>query len=423
MGVQRPLKTARYLAENGWDVTVLTVADPPTSMLDPGLLSELPESVRVERAWSLEPTRVLQSLRRRRERTDHSSTPISPADGSRGFSGLPRWLVRCIQSLFIPDEKFWWTPWAVRLGRRLHRETPFDCILSSGPPFTALGIARRLSRDLGVPWVADLRDPIIDGYFFTPPTPLHSALMRGYERRVVRSAVRVVVVTHAMERALTDRYAHLAHRFVTVPNGFDPADFVGPVPSLLPGFSLTYVGALQGDIRADRLFAAAKLACERDTELAVDLRLRLVGPSDPETDAAIEHWGVADIVERLGFVGHAEAIAEMRRSPVLVLLLAPGPEHAYILTGKLPEYLASGRAVLALVPEGVAADVIRRSNAGWVVHPNETEAAASAILDAYRLWKRAKLPVPDARIVGEFDRRRLTSRVGAILEDVVADAS
>lgn len=424
VGVQRPLKTARYLSEAGWDVTVLTVADPPTALLDPDLLAELPPSVRVERAWSLEPTRLVQYLRRRRARTREAGSALRPDGGvgARGVSGLPRAVIRLIQAFFVPDEKLGWTPWAVRLGVRLHRETPFDCILASGPPFTALGIAGRLGRSLGIPWIADLRDPVVGGYFFRPHTPVHAALMRAYERRVVRSAARVITATEGIRAELIERHSDAVGRTVTVTNGYDPADFELPAPEPHPGFTVSYVGTFQGEITADTLLEAVASARAADPALAGDTRVRLVGPLDPETAAAIERTALGDMVQRVGFVPHADAIIEMRAASVLVLVLGRGPESASIFTGKLPEYLASGRPVLALVPEGVAADTVRRARAGWVVRPDDSEGAAAALRDAYAAWRGGLLPTPDAAIVSEYDRRALIGRVSELLKEVI-DAS
>ena len=421
VGVQRPLKTARYLAEAGCDVTVLTVADPPASVWDPGLLRELPASVAVKRAWSLEPTRLLQALHRRSGRQANDGPAQAFRSGERGLSRLPRWVIRGVQAFFIPDEKYWWTPFAVRLARRLHDQKPFDCILASGPPFTALGVARRASRDLAVPWVADLRDPLVGGYFFTPITPLHDALMRAYERRVVGAAARVITVTDGMRRDLSARYPDAQERLLTVPNGFDPTDFEGAAPPLLPHFTLSYIGAFQGEIRADRLLGAVARACEMDRAFAADVRVRLVGPKDSETARAIDRHGLQGLVETLGFVGHADAVLEMRRATVLVLLLGPGTGSASILTGKLPEYLAAGRPIFALVPDGEAARLVRRAGAGWVVHPSAVDGAALTILEAYERWRRGTLPAPDQRVVAEFDRRQLVGRVRGLLEEVVAD--
>ncbi|MDZ4166722.1 MAG: glycosyltransferase [Coriobacteriia bacterium] len=420
VGVQRPLNMARYLAEAGWDVTVLTVADPPASVRDETPLANLPASVRVERAWSLEPTRLMQALRRARARSDTGTQ--SATGGARGYSGMSGGFIRFVQAFFIPDEKFWWTPWAVSHGRKLHREAPFDVILASGPPFTALGIGRRLSRALRIPWVADLRDPIVGGYFFRPHTPLHAQLMRAYERRVVAHASRVITATDGMRNALAVRSPDAAERLHAVTNGFDPVDFAGPPPEPSAGFTVAYVGTFQGSITADTLLAAVARAREADSDFARDVRVRLVGPLDPGTGAAIERHDLASVVDRTGFVPHHEAVAEMCVATLLVVILGPEPESADILTGKLPEYLASGRPVLALVPEGEAAALVRRARAGWVVPPDDVDAAARALRDAHAAWRADTLPEPDPEVVAEYDRRVLVKNVSSILEQVIADA-
>jgi hypothetical protein len=158
-----------------------------------------------------------------------------------------------------------------------------------------------------------------------------------------------------------------------------------------------------------------------DRAFAADVRVRLVGPRDAETERAVERHALEDLVEPVGFVSHADAVLEMRTATVLVLLLGPGSGSASILTGKLPEYLAAERPILALAPDGDAAEWVRRTGAGWVVHPEAIEAAASTILEAYQRWRRGVLPAPDRQIVAELDRRRLVGRVRELLEEVVAD--
>ena len=450
VGVQRPLATARYLAEAGWDVTVLTVADPPTSLRDDALLSGLPEAVRVERAWSLEPTRVVQGLRRvrsrlgsgptgtfvRRLRNGLTSVPVGPepsraAEGrgaasapvSRGYTSLSPRAIRLVQALFVPDEKYWWTPFAVRLGKRLHREAAFDCILASGPPFTALGVARRLSRSCGIPWVADLRDPITDGCFFRPLTPLHRSLMYAFERRTLRSASRVITVTEGMREAIGRRLPDVFGKVTTITNGFDPSVFAGPAPAPRADFELAYVGTFQRPITPDVFLAAFAEARTRNPAFAARARIAFIGARDAATDEAVAASGLADAVERTGFVPHGQAIERMRAASVLLLLLGSGPENRLNLSGKLPEYLGTGRPVLALIPpDGVAADVIRRSGAGWVLAPDDVEGATAALLESFAEWQTGTLPEPDPDVVASFERSRLVAQTRELLAAAVAES-
>lgn len=420
-GVQRPLKTARYLAQAGWDVTVLTVEDPPTSIVDEELLAELPDNVSVERAWSLEPTRVVQWLRRvRGPRIATGDASGDAPAGARGYSGMPRWAIKLVQSLTLPDEKIGWSPYAVRRARALHAAAPFDVILASGPPFTSLHIAGQLSRRLNIPWVADLRDPVYGGYFFKPATRLHAQWMHRFEARVVHTASRTIVVTAGMRDEIVRRHPDTADRVSVVTNGFDREDFQSGEPATHEGFVIAYVGTFQGTITPDAFLQGLEIALDERPELRDDVQVVFAGPEDDDTAQAIARTHVSDHVRRVGFVSHKQATVLMRSSDVLLLVLGPEPESSAILTGKLPEYLGAGRPVLALVPAGDAAGVVRQAG-GIVVHPGDVPAIAQGILALYDMWRTGSLPVPPATLVERFDRRTLVGRVGAILEAAIHD--
>jgi len=419
-GVQRPLKTAKYLSRLGWSVTVLTVKDPMGGMMDGTLLGELPDDVRVERAWSLEPTRLVALLRRLRggPRREHVR-----AAGSRGYTSLPRGAIRLIQAFFIPDEKVGWTPWAVRAAQRIHAREHVDVVVVSGPPFSAYGVAWRVARRLDVPWVADVRDPIVGGYFFKPLTPLHEWLMRRYERKVARSAARVVTATDGLSAGIASRLPGMMCPPVTITNGFDPDDFTGVAAMHREGFVLTYTGTFQGSVHADVLLEAIATLKTSGSPVIQDLRVRFVGPLDIHTPSAVTARGLGDIVSLPGYVSHAEAVTEMVGADVLLLVLGPDAASADIISAKLPEYLGAHKPVLALVPDGLAADVVRRSGAGQVVHPGDVAGTAAAIERLHTQWREGTLPVPDADVVAEFDRSELVTCYSRILEQVVEEGA
>ncbi|MDP2402103.1 MAG: glycosyltransferase, partial [Actinomycetota bacterium] len=407
-GVHRPLKTAKYLSRLGWNVTVLTVKDPLGGMMDESLLAELPDAVRVVRAWSLEPTRLVAAVRRLlRPGRGRTGGAAQGSGGGRGYTSLPRGAIRFVQAFFVPDEKVGWTPWAVRAASRVHAEKPVDVVLASGPPFSAYGVAWRVARRVGVPWAADLRDPIIGGYFFRPHTPIHAWLMRRYERKVVDSSHHVVTVTDGIADSLATRHPGVTAKLDVIANGFDPEDFVGLTHAATERFTVTYVGTFQGSIRPDALLAAIESDRAAERRFAGDVRVRFIGARDARTDAQVQARQLEDIVERTGYLSHADAVCEMVAADVLVLVLGPERESAGILTGKLPEYLAADRPVLAIVPDGVAADVVRRSGAGEVVHPEDTPGITAALERLHAQWRAGTLPAPDPAVVAEFDRAKL----------------
>jgi glycosyltransferase involved in cell wall biosynthesis len=447
---QHVVKFARALVAHGWDVTVLTVDDPPTSLVDERMLEDVARETTVLRAWSLEPTRLIQWLRRRKgsgagapaaavpapadAAGPSPAAPASPAaapganaatpaptTGARGFTSMPRWAIRLIQAFFVPDEKVGWTRYAVTAAERASAQRPFDAILSIGPPFTAHHIASKLTRRLRVPWVADLSDPLVGGYFFRPVTPLNAWLMRRFETRVVTRAAWIVAATRGIVDDLLARHPEAAGRVGVMPNGFDPADFEG-VDRAHTGFVVSYVGTFQGSIRPDAFLDAAVIAMGRSEALAADLRIRFVGPLDPATDEAVAARGLSERVERTGFVPHDAAARAMAASDVLLLVLGPEAESKAIQTSKLPEYLGARRPVLALVPPGgVAADTVTASRAGEVVPSLDAEAAADALLHLYELWRDGRLPQPAEEVVARFDTRRLAGELDELLRRLVAE--
>ena len=419
-GIQRPLQTARLLDAAGWVVTVLTVEDPPTSLLDPEAAASVPDTVRIVRAWSLEPTRLVQAFRRK---TGQDAAP-TPGASQSSYSAAPSGFIRFVQAFFLPDEKVGWTRYAVREAERLHGESAFDVILASGPPFTAYHVARKLSAKLDIPWVADVRDPIVDNYFFRPPTAFHASYMRRFERRVVEESVRTIAKTSDYaERDMSKRHPRAADHIITITNGFDPEDFAGDVARRdQEHFTVSYVGSFQGEIRPDAFLDAVKIALDREPVLCDDLRVRIVGAPAASAAEAIITRGLDGIVELVGFVPHAQAILEIRAADVLLLVLADLPHLRPTLTGKLPEYLGARKPILGLVPEGAARDVLERTGAAEITAPNDIEAAADALLRLHAAWREGSLPEPDPDVVAEFDRTLLVARLGQVLERVVKDA-
>jgi glycosyltransferase involved in cell wall biosynthesis len=425
---QHAAKLALALAALGWDVTALTVADPPTAMLDAALAAETAGSVRIETAWSLEPTRLVQWLRNSR-RAQSAPPSVDPSAagasgvlaGGRGYTSLPRWAVRLVQAAFVPDEKVGWRPYAIREAARLHDSQAFDLVLASGPPFSAYSAARTFASRAGLPWVADVRDPIVGGYFFRPLTPAHGRAMMRFEHETLGSAAAVLVPLPWLADDITVRVPDLAGRIQVVPNGFDPADFAGPVPAgALGAFTVSYVGAFQASIRPDVFLKAVADLRAEDADFARDIRVRFVGPLDPDTAAAIERTGTADLVERTGFVTHAQAIDAMRASAANLLVLGGEPASLGIMTSKLPEYLAAGRPILALVPaDGVAADIVRRARAGEIIAPDDPTAVADALRRLYAQWKAGPATAPDPAVVAAFDRGEHARRISGLLDGLV----
>ena len=111
----------------------------------------------------------------------------------------------------------------------------------------------------------------------------------------------------------------------------------------------------------------------------------------------------------------------MQRADVLLLMIAPGPGSAGVLTGKIFEYLAARRPILALTPPSAAADLIRASRAGVVIDPDDGPAIERQLVEWHGQWQRGELScASDAAVVERFDRRRLTQTLAEALGGATA---
>jgi len=156
-GVQRVTKFAKFLPDFGWDVSVLTVKPRSYFAYDESLLTDLDrDEITVHRTASLDPTRFFGSRR----------IGMPPEGRRRLVSGIS-------QTLFQPDNKIGWFPFAVREGKRLLHEHTHHVILASAPPYTAHLIGSKLSRETGLPLVLDYRDDWVDNPRHTYPTKWH----------------------------------------------------------------------------------------------------------------------------------------------------------------------------------------------------------------------------------------------------------
>jgi glycosyltransferase involved in cell wall biosynthesis len=406
-GSNRALAFARYLREYGWHPTVLTPGAEWAMNRDDRLSGEIPADVRVIRTRSWEPR-------------PHAAAPASaiPAVGSRSASNLRLHLGHLKR---FPDAHLGWLPFALGAARRVS----FDVAYSSSGPFTSHLVGLALKRLTGRAWVAELRD----GWYrwnraIFPDYPAwRDRLERRLEASALRSADRVVLVTDRMAAAFRRQYPDLpSEHFAVVSNGFDPAQFptTGEPPPEHPGWNVVHAGALYyGRSLASFLEAAARVAAA-DASFAHEFRLTLIGTLDGSARAELIQRATATQVQFRGQVDHASTIEGMRSADALLLVANTTPGAEATVPGKLFEYLAMGRPVLAVAPpDSSTADVLEQTGGGWLAPAGEPEAIASVLAQAFYDRSRGA----DPRQVARFDRRVLAGDLACVFDQAVERAT
>ena len=98
--------------------------------------------------------------------------------------------------------------------------------------------------------------------------------------------------------------------------------------------------------------------------------MTLIGTLDAAARAELSQHRLGDRVSIVGQQDHAATIAAMRRADLLLLVANTTDGAEATVPGKLFEYLAVGRPVLAIAPsDSASADVIAETRAGWLARP------------------------------------------------------
>jgi glycosyltransferase involved in cell wall biosynthesis len=432
VGVQRTLKYVTYLPRWGWEPVVVAPGDPAFPVRDPSLVPTLAPDLEVHRTASLEPGRLPTAAARLLSR--RSATPgavsadltASSAQGSLPLKVLRKISVvwnRIWAVLLFPEGAIAWVPFAVRAGRKAHRRRPVDVIYSSAAPISTHLAAGLLKGRIHRPWVADFRDPWIGNPFAAPMSRPKRWMQRRMERWIVTRADRVIVAVDLMRVRFEERYPDLVGKFVHIPNGYDRADLVGiePAPPPVPGgFHLLYAGSLYRPRELEAFLLGVERLLARRPDLRVRLKVDFLGRvNDPNAKAAAEF----DTPERLagvigfeGFVPRRQALARMAGADALLQLVSDMPGAEIFVGGKLAEYLAFDRPILAVMPRGEGRALVEGLPTGIVadVEPGSVADALERLLD------HTPAPAP-CDPAGRFDRVNLAGELARQLDRLVAE--
>jgi glycosyltransferase involved in cell wall biosynthesis len=111
--------------------------------------------------------------------------------------------------------------------------------------------------------------------------------------------------------------------------------------------------------------------------------------------AADREWSanILDRMELIPYAPHRRSLALQRDSEALLLLIPEaGGRGRGVLSGKVFEYLAAERPILALVPpDGAAAELLRQTGVGVIVAPDDVDGIARELEAMRDRWRAGKL--------------------------------
>ena len=407
--VQRALSIARYLPQLGFDVFVLTAgAAVPTS--DPELLKLIPKDVEVHRTWTLEPPFYLRKKLWSRVSKPDSSSTARPGLMARAKSIL----ARKIKQLLSPDAQILWYPFAVRRATKLIRRRGIQTILVTAPPFSSFLIANTLKRRFPeLHLIVDIRDEWIE--YILKEFGFRDADMAAraaqIERATVESCDRIVNVSATSLQSIRSRYPEQpGEKFALIPNGYDPASFSAfqPRPHNTGRLVIAYVGTIYKPSSPKAFLDAL----DGLPQLCSAFETRFVGRVAEEFDRRIFD-DRKSLLRFTGFVPQKDAIRSMEEADILLLLWA----DRFNIPGKLFEYLAAGKPILALCPSGSDVErIIQETASGWYADTEDPIAIQRVLTDIHALQRK----FPQNRnweAIRRYERPNLVAEYAQLIRD------
>ena len=403
-GVQRWLKFSKYLPQYGWEPVILTI-DPDFAAypaIDYSMINEVPDNLIVYKTKAKDYFRFYKR--------DKSKIPSAgfAADDEKGSLSLITRFIR--GNFFIPDPRRGWNKYAFKKACEIIEELKINHVITTSPPHSTQLIGLKLKRKYPeLKWISDLRDPWTDIYYYKEfyPTCLSKSIDSAYEKRVLESADRIVTVGKSLRELFSSKIPGILEKIEIISNGYDNEDFMGLNATLPDIFTISYVGTLSDKYHTDGLLNALRDLKAKGT----DFRLRFTGFVSARQREFIISYSLESNTEFLPYADHTSAVKCMLGTSVLLLIIPDHHSSKSIITGKLFEYLASGKPVISLGPvDGDAAEILAECGHGRTFDYDDT----SGIFEYLKILM--KNPQVSEKILPSIYRRdNLVQRVVTLL--------
>lgn len=201
-GVNRSLQFVKYLPDLGYDPIVLTIREADIrkfgATTDETLINKIPKNVKIYRIYDARPSGLIKLLQKIK-------------------------LYRLFWFIFYP--LFWeysalWPFISYFKARRLVKTYDIKLVYTTSGPFSSMILGYLLQKQLRLKWVADLRDPFTDAYFWSFPSIIHWYLMRFFEKWLFSKPDILLVNTPSVKKLYIERNVLKADKIKVLTNGF-----------------------------------------------------------------------------------------------------------------------------------------------------------------------------------------------------------
>lgn len=407
-GVQRWLKFVKYLRDYQIEPVVYIPENPDYPLLDESLEVDVPSNITILKQKIFEPY-FLARIFSKKQTTTISSGIISE-DKKQNL--LQKIMLYIRGNFFIPDARIFWVQPSVTFLRNYLQQHEIDTIITTGPPHSVHLIGLKLKELLPVKWIADFRDPWTQiGYHKKLKlSETSEAKHKQMEEEVLMKA------SHILTTSFTTKadFEKLTKAHITViTNGHDISNF-DDVP-LDDKFTISHIGSLLSARNPENLWKVLKELVIDDASFAKHFELKLVGAVSEEVIRSIQNVGLSNHLELQSYVAHTEALKIQRSSQVLLMVEIDSEETRGIIPGKLFEYIAAKRPILALGPEKWdVSRILQETGSGNHFTYRDHEHLKERIYAYFQLYQQDALR-SNSKNIDKYSRRNLTAKLASVI--------
>ena len=277
---------------------------------------------------------------------------------------------------FVIDPRQPWYDAAKQTARNLASQT--DVAVSTfGPPAAHLLAMEMKVANPQLRWVADYRDLWSQLHTGDIPDAVRAKMRAQEISSVGKYADRIIAVSKDM----VEQLSRLLNTPVYLsPNGFDMDEEMVrehlscPLIPRSGPLRIVYTGMIYPGHRdpLPLLNALSQLRRRGDLEEGM-ATVDFYGDRVEVAMALAKKPDYAPFIRLMGHVTREEALEAQRNADILLLLESPAPEARGVLTGKLFEYMVSGRPILCIGsrPEYEIGQVLKDTGTGVALGPDE----------------------------------------------------
>jgi hypothetical protein len=402
-GVLRWLLFAKYLREFDVEPVLYVPQNPHYPILDKTLMDEIPKGLTIYKQPIREPFSIASFFFRKK--TLRISSGIIQ---SKNQSIIEKVLLWIRGNFFIPDARKYWVKPSVRFLSGILEHDKIGHIITTGPPHSVHLIGYQLKKRSGAQWFADFRDPWTTIGYHDQLKMTENSLRkhRRLERMVLNTADKII----ATSKVTKSEFAQLTKKpIVVITNGYD-STYAGNA-TLDVKFTISHIGSLLTGRNPYNLWKILAELVNENKAFGQELQLQLIGVVSQDVLQSIHETGLEGYTRIMGYVSHEKAIEYQQKSQVLLLVEIDAERTRGIIPGKLFEYMAAKRPILAIGPkQWEAGQMVIETSVGQAFAYDETTRLKELLLTWFSAYRNGNLDVA-SKGTEKYSRRELTKQL------------